>query len=136
MKLADLSRKVIAVTGLLLAAGCATMAPLDHPQDFPLHSTDNAFFDLDWRLDRRDGRVIATGLVEATRQGNFSTVWLELKGLDKEGHVVSKGLGRTWSGNLYRWQTQPFYVSLRPTGKEDRFELGVWSYDWASDNEN
>jgi hypothetical protein len=120
---------------LLLLGGCASFGPLDRPQDFPLHANDHPFFDLHWRLDRSPGEVRADGLVEATRQGNFAVVYLELKGLDKDGREVSSGLGRTWSGHLYRWETIPFTVRLRPTGQEDRFELSVWAYDWASDND-
>ena len=128
------SPRLLFAVVLFLVAGCASLSPLDRPKDFPLHATDHPFFDLHWRLDREDGKLSAVGLVEAARQGNFFTVWLELRGLDKEGRVLSRGLGRTWKGNLYRWETQPFFVSVRPTGQEDRFELGVWSYDWASDN--
>jgi len=83
------------------------------------------------RADLRQGVVKAEGLVEAIRQGGFSTVYLEILGLDKQGHVVSRGFGRTFGGKLHRWESQPFVVSLRPTGKEDRFELKVWSYDWV-----
>ena len=103
-------------------------------QDFPLHANDHPFFDLHWRLDKSPGEVTAQGLVEATRQGNFAVVYLQLQGMDKDGRVVSAGLGRTWSGHLYRWEIIPFTVRLRPTGQEDRFELAVWAYDWASDN--
>ena len=119
----------------VLLAGCGGFRPLDRPQDFPLHATDHPFFDLHWRLDRGERVVSAVGLVEATRQGGFSVVYLELRGLDKGGRVLSRGLGRTWSGRLYRWETLPFSVRLRPTGQEDRFELSVWSYDWATDGD-
>lgn len=121
---------------LFLLGGCASFSPPDRPNDFPLHQTDHVFFDLHWRLDRGDGIVSASGLVEGTRQGDIATVYLELRGLDKDGHVVSRGLGRTLAGRLYRWGTLPFFVSLRPTGQEERFELGVWSYDWAIDHGN
>jgi hypothetical protein len=121
---------------LFLLGGCASFSPPDRPNDFPLHQIDHPFFDLHWRLDRGDGVVSAVGLVEGTRQGDISRVYLELRGLDKEGREVSRGLGRTLAGRLYRWDTLPFFVSLRPTGQEERFELSVWSYDWATDNGN
>ena len=127
--------RLFLVAVLLLLGGCASFRPPDRPKDFPLHQTDHPFFDLHWRLDHQDGRVTAQGLVEATRQGNFSTVYLLLQGMDKDGRVVSHGLGRTWSGHLYRFETIPFTVHLRPTGQEERFELSVWSYDWASDGD-
>ncbi len=127
--------RVLSFALLLFLGGCASFTPLDQPKDFPLHATYHPFFDLHWRLDRQDGKVTAEGLVEASRQGNFRTVWLQLQGFDKDGRVVSAGRGRTWSGNLYRFETIPFTVSLRPTGQEARFDLAVWSYDWASDND-
>lgn len=127
--------RLVPVLLLFLLGGCASFAPLDQPKDFPLHATYHPFFDLHWRLDREPDKVTAVGLVEATRQGNFSVVYLQLQGMDKDGRVVSHGLGRTWKGNLYRWETQPFYVALRPTGQEARFDLAVWAYDWASDND-
>ena len=120
---------------LLLLSGCASLSPPDRPQDFPFHSTDDPFFNLYWRLDREPERVTAYGLVEAARQGDFSAVYLELRGLDKEGHVVSQGRGRTWPGELDRFQTIPFTVILRPAGREERFELSVWSYDYATNND-
>ena len=119
---------------VFLLAACASFSPPDRPTDFPLHQTDHPFFDLHWRLDRGDGVISASGLVEGTRQGDISRVYLELRGLDKEGRVVSRGLGRTLPGRLYRWDTLPFFVRLKPTGQEDRFELSVWAYDWAVDH--
>jgi len=129
------SPRLFFVVLLFFLGGCASFSPPDRPKDFPFHSTDNPFFDLHWRLEHEPERVTAYGLVEAARQGGFSTVYLQLQGLDKEGRVVSHGLGRTWAGNVYRFETIPFTVRLRPTGQEDRFELGVWSYDWASDGD-
>ena len=120
---------------LFLLGGCASFQPLDQPKDFPLHQTDHPFFDLHWRLDREPGQVTASGLVEGTRQGDMAVVYLQLQGMDKEGRVVSHGLGRTLVGRLYRWDTLPFFVSLRPTGQEELFELSVWSYDWAREND-
>lgn len=120
---------------LVLLAGCAGLAPPDRPQDFPLHAADHPFFDLHWRLDEKEGEVRAVGVVEAARQGDFSEVVLELRGIDPEGRVVSRALGATLSGRLDRWGTQPFSVRLRPTGREARFELDVWTYIWANDGD-
>lgn len=125
--------RLVPVLLLFLLGGCASFAPPDQPKDFPLHATYHPFFDLHWRFDRNATEVTARGLVEATRQGNFAVVYLQLQGMDKEGRVVSSGLGRTWSGHLYRWETIPFTVRLKPTGQEERFDLAVWSYDWATD---
>lgn len=74
--------------------------------------------------------VRAVGLVEAARVDGIADVTVELRGLDAAGRVVSRGLGRTYGGRLLRWQARPFAVSLRPTGREARFELGVSGYTW------
>jgi hypothetical protein len=103
----------------------------DRPQDFPRHATDHSLVDLHWRLERGPGEAQAVGLVEATRQGSLWDVLIELRGIDKDGRVVSRGLGRTLGGTLNRWEAKPFTVRLRLTGQEERFELGVWSYTWT-----
>lgn len=120
---------------LALLGGCAGMAPPDRPKDFSLHATDHPFFDLHWRLERHESEVRAVGLVEASRQGDFASVFLELLGLNKDGRVVSRALGRTFSGRLDRWRTLPFLVRLKPTGQEERFDLKVWAYTWANDGD-
>lgn len=115
----------------LLLVGCAGTARLDRPADFPNHASEHPFFDLHWRLDRDAGKVRAVGLVEAARVDGIYDVTVELRGLDGAGRVVSRGLGRTYGRKpLLRWQTQPFAVSLRPTGREVRFDLEVWSFTW------
>ncbi len=114
-------------------AGCAHFTPPDRPQDFPFHASDHPLFDLHWRLDREDGVASAVGLVEAARVGGIGWVIVELKGIDREGRAVSRGLGRTFPGSLHRWETQPFVARLRPTGQEERFDLSVWAYGWANE---
>lgn len=117
---------------LVLLVGCAGPGLLTaRPADFPNHASDHPFFDLHWRLERDEHRVHALGLVEASRVDGILEVTLELRGLDGDGRVVSRGRGRTYGQRPFlRWQTQPFAVSLRPTGQEVRFELEVWSYEW------
>ncbi|MBI2461161.1 MAG: hypothetical protein HYV61_06680 [Candidatus Rokubacteria bacterium] len=124
-------RRLLPLIVPLLLLGCAGTVRLDRPADFPNHASDHPFFDLHWRLERTADRVEAVGLVEASRVDGILEVTLELRGLDADGRVVSRGLGRTYGlGPFLRWQTRPFAVSLRPTGQEARFELEVWSYDW------
>ncbi len=114
-----------------LLVGCAEQARLVRPQDFPLHASDDPFFNLHWRVDREDGAVMAVGLVEAARVDGIGEVTLELRGLDASGRVVSRSLGQThYGGRLFRGDSWPFRVRLRPTGQEDRFDLRVWSYTW------
>jgi len=114
----------------LLLWGCAESVRLAHPQDFPFHATDHPFFNLHWRLEREEGKVLAVGLVEAARQGGIAEVTLELRGLDKNGRVVSRALGATYGGRFLRGDFHPFVVRLRPRGEEERFELRVWSFTW------
>ena len=116
---------------LLLVAGCAGFQPLDRPQDLPFHAGNHPMFDLHWRLQQGEGRVSAVGVVEASRVSGIDYVIVELRWLDREGRVVSQARGRTFQGRLYRGDTQPFVVRLRPTGKEERFDLTVWDFGWA-----
>lgn len=129
--------KAFLVTLLVLVTGCGEVKyRFPRPEDFPLHATDHPFFNLHWRLDRKEGVVETVGLVEAARQGGIAEVLLELRGLDASGRVVSRGLGRAYpgvgshGGRLFLGDSWPFVVRLRPTGREDRFELRVWSYSW------
>ena len=125
-----LTRKSLLAILLFLLAGCAGLQPAERPQDFPMHATDR-FFDLYWRLNRGEGEVSAVGLVEAARASQIDYVILELRGLDKEGQVVSHGFGRTYQGQLVRGDPDPFVVRLSPTGREDRFQLSVWDFGWS-----
>ncbi len=124
--------KSLMAVSLSLLAGCAGagLEPTERPQDFPVHTTDR-FFEFHYRLDRGAGEVTAVGLVAATQSGGIEYVILELRGLDKEGRVVSHGYGRTYQGRLVRGTPEQFVVRLTPTGKEDRFELRVSDFGWA-----
>lgn len=123
-------RTVEALILVMTLGACAGPTRVLRPSDFPLHSSDDHFFDLHWRLDRSDDTVRAVGLVEAARVDGIAEVVLELRGLDPEGWLVSRGLGRTRGGRLLRWDRRPFAVELRPRGRETRFELTVWGYTW------
>ncbi len=115
---------------LLVLAGCAAQTEMARPKDFPLHATEDPFFNLHWRLDRKDGVVVAAGVVEAARVDGIADVIVELQELDSAGRVINRGLGRTYGGRLFQWDFRPFAVRLRPVGQEDRFEVKVWSYSW------
>jgi len=120
---------LLPILPLAVAVACVTPARIARPADFPAHASDR-FFDFHWRLVRGAGRVVAIGLVEATRVDGIAGVTLELRGLDREGRVVSRALGRTYGGWLSRWNDRPFAVSLHPSGREERFDVRVWSYTW------
>lgn len=117
---------------LLLPAACAGQARFARPSDFPLHASDDRFFDLHWRLERPDRVVRAVGLVEAARLNSQVTdVLLELRGLDEQGRVVSRALGRAYGEPwLSPGDVERFEVRLRPSGREVRFALAVWSFTW------
>jgi hypothetical protein len=121
--------RVLAILPAILL-GCAGPTRLARPADFPFHTGSDRFFDLHWRLERQGGLVRAVGLVEATRVDGIAEVILELRGVDANGRVLSRGLGRTRGGPLLRWATRSFVVEVRPRGSEARFELDVWSYTW------
>jgi hypothetical protein len=127
MVAASLARSVLIA---LLLAGCAGQSQILRPQDFPLHSTDDPFFDVHWRLNRADGAVEAEGIVEAARVDGVAEVFLQLQEVDASGKVVKSAIGRTRQGRLYRWTSRPFAVSLRPVNPQDRFELRVWAFEW------
>jgi hypothetical protein len=123
------------MVGLLMAgvlAGCAAAA-LPAPADFPFHATQPPFLTLHWRLDRPDGRVTATGVLELGQADRLVDVTVALEGLDREGRVVSRGKSvigpRAFTGDV-RW---PFTVSLRPTGTEDRFVVRVSDLTWKAE---
>ena len=113
---------------LLLLVGCAGRLP--RPQDFPLHSTDDPYFNLHWRLDREDGVVKVVGLVEAARVDGVYSVFLQLRELDAQGNIVNTASGRTYGAPIFQWSWQPFSLRLRPINPEDRFELKVLTFDW------
>ena len=122
--------RVLALAVALVAVGCVASTRIPRPADFPLHAADHPFFDLHWRVDRLDGVVRATGLVEATRVSGVARVIVELAGLDRGGQVVSRARAGTYEGPLYRGDARPFVVRLRPRGQEERFDLKVWGFDW------
>lgn len=123
------ARLAVALLPALLA-GCAAHGAFPRPTDFPLHATDHRYLDLHWRLDRAPERVEAVGVVQATRQHGIADATVELRGLDKDGRVVSRALGTSYGGRMFVGDWRPFVVGLRATGQEDRFEARVWSFRW------
>lgn len=103
----------------LLTAACAAPTPLAIPADLP-NRTDQWGFSFRWALAREPTTVRAAGVMESSsRVIPWST--LALFGVDGGGRVVSRaqtdlhgGFGRT---------SVPFEITLRPTGREERFDL-------------
>lgn len=121
---------LLALTGLLF--GCAgvqyTSSYPRPPEQFASHDVEDPFFDLHWTLERKGDRVVVQGIVAAARVDAIQDVTLEVVGLDASGKVLSRTLGTTYGGRMSRWQSRPFYIRLRPTGREARFAVRVWQF--------
>lgn len=115
-----LTRGVRAYLALaLLSAACAGGAPLEIPADLPNRS-DQGGFTFRWALTREPASVRAAGVMESrTRPVPWSTV--ALFGVDAGGRVVSRGQTDLRGG--FGRTSLPFEITLRPTGREERFDL-------------
>ncbi len=103
----------------LLTAACATPAPLAIPADLP-NRTDQWGFSFRWALAREPTTVRAAGVMESSsRVIPWSTV--ALFGVDGGGRVVSRGQTDVHGG--FARSSVPFEITLRPTGREERFDL-------------
>jgi hypothetical protein len=105
---------------VLWAAACAARSPIAVPADLP-NRTDHGEFQLRWALVRESATVRAVGLMESHRIVPWAT--LALFGVDRNGRVVSRGQSDVQAG--FGGSRLPFEVALRPTGREERFELVV-----------
>jgi hypothetical protein len=91
----------------------------------------DGFFGLHWTLERKEAQVIVSGIVTAEQVGGVvARATVEVVGLDQGGKVVSRARGVTYGGSMFRGQSRPFWIGLRPTGQETGFEVRVWSFDW------
>jgi hypothetical protein len=99
-------------------AGAAS-APFVMPTDLP-NVTEQGEFRFRWALVQEPGVVRAVGQAETP---NRVVTWarVALFGVNRDGRVVSRGDSEVPNG--FGRTTLPFQVSLRPTGREDRFEL-------------
>lgn len=128
---------LIALAGALV--GCTgihyTSSYPPPPEHFSHHSVElDGFFGLDWSQDHQDGRVVVSGIVTASRVGGIvADVTVEVVGLDEAGRVLSRALGVTYGGSMFRGQSRPFWIRLRPTGRETQFQVRVWSFRWELD---
>jgi len=103
----------------LLAAACAAPAPLAIPADLP-NRADQWGLSFRWALAREPTTIRAAGVMESSsRVIPWST--LALFGVDGGGRVVSRGQ-TTVQGGFGRTSV-PFEIALRPTGREERFDL-------------
>ncbi len=124
----------IALAGVL--AGCGgvryTSSYPPPPEHFSHHSVElDGFFDLHWTVERKEAQVVVSGIVMASQVGGVvANVTVEVVGLDGGGRVVSRALGVTYGGSMFRGQSRPFWIGLRPTGQETEFRVRVWSFTW------
>jgi hypothetical protein len=103
----------------LLAAACAVPAPLAIPADLPNH-TDQWGFSFRWALAREPTTVRAAGVMESSSRV-IPWATLALFGVDASGRVVSRGQTDVRGG--FGRTSLPFEITLRPTGREERFDL-------------
>ncbi len=115
-----LSSMVLGLGVLVLGtAACTARAPIAIPADLP-NRTDQGEFRFRWALLREPDTVRAVGLAEAPSR---VVAWarVALFGVDRDGRVVSRGDTEVPGG--FGRNTLPFEVTLRPTVREERFEL-------------
>ena len=103
----------------LLTAACAAPAPLAIPADLPNH-TDQWGFSFRWALAREPATVRAAGVMESSSRV-IPWATLALFGVDANGRVVSRGQTDIRGG--FGRTSLPFEITLRPTGREERFDL-------------
>ena len=101
------------------------------PEHFTHHAVgQHPFFDLHWTLERQEGQVVVEGIVTASRVSGIADVTVEVVGLNEGGGVVNRALGVTYGGRMVQGQSRPFWIRLRPTGRETEFQARVWSFTW------
>jgi hypothetical protein len=103
----------------LLSAACTSGAPLTVPADLP-NRTEQWGLTFRWALAREPTMVRAVGVMESgSRPVPWATV--ALLGVDAGGRVVSRGQTDVRAG--FGRTSLPFEIALRPTGREERFDL-------------
>jgi len=96
-------------------------APVAVPAELPLVTREDTF-DVRWALERRPDAVRAVGIAR-TLTGRATNLTLGLFGIDENGRLVSQT--RTPVRFDFAHGPAPFEMTLRPTGREARFELHV-----------
>ena len=115
--------------GLLLAS-CAAKGTVPMPADFPSH-TSAPPVEIHFRLTTRSDAVRADGLVE--RKSHIGSAWLQLLGLDATGTIVS-----FTTPTRVHWRSasdlESFAIQLRPRGREERYEVRLYSFEYPEEN--
>jgi hypothetical protein len=123
-------RLLLGALAVLLAA-CAGAGPAPTPGDFPLRSSAQPPFVVSWRLTEAPGDVGATGVLDIDGYADrLADATVELVGLDADGRVVSRDddflRPRGFAGDTI-W---PFRMHLAPTGRETRYAVRVYEFNW------
>jgi len=117
----------LGLAGVLV--GCAAGAPIPQPSELPMHAVESPFT-LHWRTDRGPDRVTGVGVVEARTADRVDYVIVEFQGLDRDGRVVSRARALTAPRSFTGTDPWPFTISLRPTGREERFVATLAEVHW------
>ena len=114
---------------IFLWGGCAASTPTLSPAEYPFHSVTPQM-EIHWRLTVDSNRVQADGLIERERESKIREAWLQLLGIDATGRTVSftAPIHVLWRspGTL-----EPFTIALTPRGGEERYEVQVYSFEFA-----
>jgi hypothetical protein len=113
----------------VVLGGCAGSMRALRPADFPEHAVEQRFA-LHWRLDRSGDVARADGLVELQGPG-AGWAALQLIGLDAAGNIVSFNTPEVV--RVYAdLGAQPFELTVRARGSEQRFRVRVQSFGSGS----
>jgi hypothetical protein len=123
-------RLLLGALAALLAA-CAGSVPEPTPGDFPLRSSAQPPFVVSWRLTEAPGAVGATGVLDIDGYADrLADATVELVGLDAEGRVVSRDEDFLRPRGFSRDTIWPFRMHLAPTGREARYAVRVYEFNW------
>jgi hypothetical protein len=116
------------LVGVAVVAGCAGLAPVPQPGDYPLHAVSPPF-ELSWRILEVPGSVRADGLIER-QNPNVGTASLQLIGVDTAGQIVSFSapIPVYWGS---AWDAELFTAVLTPRGPVARYEVRVLSFEYT-----
>jgi len=119
------------VVGGLLAGSCAAIGRAPTPADFPRHTVALPV-EIHWDLTIARDTVRAEGLVER-RNDLIGSAWLQLVGLDAAGAITSFSTPirvRWRSASDLEW----FAIQLRPHGRDERYDVRLYSFEYPEES--